>query len=397
MSTCGCSRLAAPARATLPPSLDDFDWRKFQQEYRDYIDLAKLAQLVPVIGAPVGVVANNLLVRKLGRTAMNAYRMRWFDEPHEIRSHSATEPATRPSVTYSRATIRARELAASSNLISTRGSSMNPATASVAGVAHVRDADCSWPRPSLHTIVASAKAIAVRCSSRTAASPRQLHRSESRQRLGHRIQSRPAVVWVNNQGTRQVRRCTTATAQPQVAGRHGAGPRRHGVPSNPSGIVFSGGADFVVTDGVRNGPARFIFATARRLDLGLGAERERDQSHSSRSPTHAARPFTPAWRWAATARRICCTRATSARVASTSSTARSSPSRCPAVFAIARCRSSYAPFGIQAINGDVYVTYAKPEESGNRTKSAHGPGLGFVNVFDPRGPPAASESRAAAR
>jgi hypothetical protein len=64
----------------LPPSLDDFDWRKFQQEYRDYIDLAKLAQLVPVIGAPVGVVANNLLVRKLGRTAMNAYRMRWFDE-----------------------------------------------------------------------------------------------------------------------------------------------------------------------------------------------------------------------------------------------------------------------------------------------------------------------------
>ena len=67
-------------RERLPPSLDDFDWRKFQQEYRDYIDLAKLAQLVPVIGAPVGVVANNLLVRKLGRTAMNAYRMRWFDE-----------------------------------------------------------------------------------------------------------------------------------------------------------------------------------------------------------------------------------------------------------------------------------------------------------------------------
>jgi EcsC protein family len=70
----------AERRERLPPSLDDFDWRQFQQEYRDYIDLAKLAQLVPVIGAPVGVVANNLLVRKLGRTAMNAYRMRWFDE-----------------------------------------------------------------------------------------------------------------------------------------------------------------------------------------------------------------------------------------------------------------------------------------------------------------------------
>lgn len=67
--------------AQLPPSIDDFDWRKFQQEYRDYIDLAKLAQLVPVIGAPVGVIVNNRLLKKLGVTAMNAYRMRWFERP----------------------------------------------------------------------------------------------------------------------------------------------------------------------------------------------------------------------------------------------------------------------------------------------------------------------------
>lgn len=65
----------------LPGSLDEFDWRKFQQEYRDYIDLAKLAQLVPVIGAPVGVIVNNRLLKKLGATAMNAYRMRWFERP----------------------------------------------------------------------------------------------------------------------------------------------------------------------------------------------------------------------------------------------------------------------------------------------------------------------------
>lgn len=64
----------------LPSSIDEFDWRKFQQEYRDYIDLAKLAQLLPVIGAPVGMVVNNRLVRKLGITAIHAYRMRWFDE-----------------------------------------------------------------------------------------------------------------------------------------------------------------------------------------------------------------------------------------------------------------------------------------------------------------------------
>jgi hypothetical protein len=61
---------------SLPDDIHQFDWRTFQQEYRDYIDLAKMAQLIPVIGAPVGVVVNYRLIKKLGITAMNAYRMR---------------------------------------------------------------------------------------------------------------------------------------------------------------------------------------------------------------------------------------------------------------------------------------------------------------------------------
>ena len=56
----------------------DYDWRRFQQEYRDYIDLAKMAQLIPVIGAPIGAVVNWRLVDRLGETAMMACRMRWF-------------------------------------------------------------------------------------------------------------------------------------------------------------------------------------------------------------------------------------------------------------------------------------------------------------------------------
>jgi hypothetical protein len=60
----------------LPATMHDFDWRNFQQEYRDYIDLAKLLQLVPVIGAAVGAYANHRLTQKLGYYAMQAYRMR---------------------------------------------------------------------------------------------------------------------------------------------------------------------------------------------------------------------------------------------------------------------------------------------------------------------------------
>jgi uncharacterized protein (DUF697 family) len=61
---------------TLPDDVSEFDWRSFQQEYRDYIDLAKMAQLIPVIGAAVGAVVNYKLINQLGETAMNCYRMR---------------------------------------------------------------------------------------------------------------------------------------------------------------------------------------------------------------------------------------------------------------------------------------------------------------------------------
>ncbi|MEP6712908.1 MAG: EcsC family protein [Ferruginibacter sp.] len=67
----------------LPEDINAFDWRSFQQEYRDYIDLAKMAQLIPVIGAPVGVIVNYRLIKKLGITAMNAYRMRILDHKNE--------------------------------------------------------------------------------------------------------------------------------------------------------------------------------------------------------------------------------------------------------------------------------------------------------------------------
>jgi hypothetical protein len=63
-------------KALLPGDVNQFDWLSFQQEYRDYIDLAKLAQLIPGIGAVVGFVVNSRLIKKLGDTAMNAYRMR---------------------------------------------------------------------------------------------------------------------------------------------------------------------------------------------------------------------------------------------------------------------------------------------------------------------------------
>ena len=61
-----------------PADFEHFDWRTFQREYRDFIDLAKMAQLIPVVGAPIGAFVNWRLLERLGDTAVNGYRMRWL-------------------------------------------------------------------------------------------------------------------------------------------------------------------------------------------------------------------------------------------------------------------------------------------------------------------------------
>lgn len=52
------------------------DWEKFQIEYRDYLDIAKLLQLMPVIGSVAGGTANYKLMNRLKENVMNCYRMR---------------------------------------------------------------------------------------------------------------------------------------------------------------------------------------------------------------------------------------------------------------------------------------------------------------------------------
>jgi uncharacterized protein (DUF697 family) len=54
----------------------EMDWQEFQQEYRDYLDFAKMLQMMPGIGAAVGAVVNYNLLDRLGETTKNCYRLR---------------------------------------------------------------------------------------------------------------------------------------------------------------------------------------------------------------------------------------------------------------------------------------------------------------------------------
>ncbi|WP_096440320.1 EcsC family protein [Alteribacter populi] len=61
-------------------TLNEVDWKTFQLEYRDYIDLPKTLQLVPGFGAIVGAIANHHFLDLLGENAINAFRKRWLLE-----------------------------------------------------------------------------------------------------------------------------------------------------------------------------------------------------------------------------------------------------------------------------------------------------------------------------
>lgn len=58
----------------------ELDWKTFQQEYRDHIDLIKMLQMIPGFGALVGAYANYNFLDQLGTTAKNCYRLRMFKE-----------------------------------------------------------------------------------------------------------------------------------------------------------------------------------------------------------------------------------------------------------------------------------------------------------------------------
>src|SRR5438309_1143210 len=59
------------------------------------------------------------------------------------------------------------------------------------------------------------------------------------------------------------------------------------------------------------------------------------------------------------------------------------PVKIPGAFTDSGLPAGYAPFGIEAINGDLYVTYA--QQDANKKDDVAGAGHGFIDVFDTEG------------
>jgi len=159
-------------------------------------------------------------------------------------------------------------------------------------------------------------------------------------------------------------------------------PGPGGAMGHPTGIVFSGGADFVVTNGATNGPARFIFATEDGTIAGWAPNVNATNAFTAVDNSAEEAVYTGlALSGNGVTHLLYAANFRGARVDVFDGAFKAV--EVEGGFKDSRLPRGYAPFGIQAVGGDIYVTYAKQDESGE--EEIQGPGLGIVNVFDPEG------------
>ncbi len=155
------------------------------------------------------------------------------------------------------------------------------------------------------------------------------------------------------------------------------GPTGSSSAGTPTGVIFNGSTNFAIT----GGPARFIFAgedgviSAWNNSNGVAAVVMADNSASGAIYKGLASASTGGsnFLYAANfhAGTIDVFDGNFAAV------------NLPGAFVDATIPAGFAPFNIQNLGGNLYVTYAKQDE--DKEDDVAGPGNGFINVFDPSG------------
>lgn len=188
-----------------------------------------------------------------------------------------------------------------------------------------------------------------------------------------------AFVWVANNGT-GTSTLYDGSGKPQslVVTIPGAG----GATGTPTGIVFNGSNDFSVTKGGLRGAAKFIFAAEDGTISGWAPNV--DVTHAVLAVDNSgAKSVYKALALAADGTgnflyladfynaRVDVFDAAFHRVTWTGA------------FVDPKLPAGYAPFGIQNLQGNIYVAYAKQDETAH--DDTPGQGLGFIDVYDTHG------------
>jgi uncharacterized protein (TIGR03118 family) len=152
------------------------------------------------------------------------------------------------------------------------------------------------------------------------------------------------------------------------------------VDGGPTGLVFNGGAGFVVK-GTGSGPARFIFASEDGKIRGWNPAADPTHALIGANPDDGAIFKGLAIASTSSGDMLYATDFHNGRVDvfDSSWTLVSNPG----AFVVPHLPKQFAPFGIRTLDGKIFVTYAKQDE--NAEDDVHGPGLGLVAEFDTSG------------
>jgi uncharacterized protein (TIGR03118 family) len=156
------------------------------------------------------------------------------------------------------------------------------------------------------------------------------------------------------------------------------------VPSAPTGAVFNGGPGFVVTDGTNSGAALFIFATEEGTILGWSPGVPPPPPSTQAQPAADRSDVGAIYKGLAldpVAQRLYATDFHNNRVDVFDSSF--TLLNLPGAFTDPKIPAGFAPFGIQDINGTIFVTYAKQDADAVDEVDANG--LGFVDAYDTDG------------
>jgi uncharacterized protein (TIGR03118 family) len=159
-------------------------------------------------------------------------------------------------------------------------------------------------------------------------------------------------------------------------------PLEVSIPSgHPTGQVFNGTSDFVVSSGGFSGPARFIFASLTGNVTGWNPGVPPGSTEAQLAFTGAGSVYTG----------IALTNNGSGNFLYLADFQNGNIDVLDHAFSLVHLAGSftdpglpadYAPFNVAAIGGSIYVAYAKRDASGEEVIGAH---LGFISVFDTNG------------
>jgi uncharacterized protein (TIGR03118 family) len=158
------------------------------------------------------------------------------------------------------------------------------------------------------------------------------------------------------------------------------------VPGNPTGVVFNASEAFVITDGTTSGAAQFLFASE---DGTISGWRSNIPPPPPSTMAFVAVDSSPAGAIykglaiynVAGGDRLYATDFHNAHVDVFDGNF--TPVTNAGAFVDPGIPTGFAPFGIQNLNGEIYVTYAMQDEDGE--DDVAGPGLGYVSKFDTNG------------